>query len=382
MAGRRIISTEINVGQPLPWNVFDGDGVLLLRRGVVINSQHALNRLLEEGLYLNDKEAAGGMRQGPHAAPEPERPSALQLVMDARKQFAALLGEISVAKELDFPARIRRIALLVDLACQTHADVSIATVLLLQDGTYPARHHVDTAILADLMCRVMAIPDEQLQSIIAAALTMNASMYEVQDKLNDVKGPLNDKLRALIAAHPEQSEQRLRKLGVADELWLKCVAQHHECENGAGYPRKLSGCAIEPGAKIVGLADRFCAQVTSRHYRAMRAPGVVLREFYAEKGAELDPAVAATLIRVVGIYPPGTLVRLKNGEIAVVVAATDNADAPLACAVLGANGHAFTVPAMRKTIKADFKITEVLTIDKIDFPIRMTQIWGDAAKLA
>jgi HD-GYP domain-containing protein (c-di-GMP phosphodiesterase class II) len=380
MSGHRIITNEIHVGKPLPWNVFDAAGVLLLRRGVVITSQHTLDRLIEEGIYVDDKDAPRDSRSSNVPVADPEKPSALQLVLDARRMFGTLLNELgSVA---DFPARIRRIALLVDLACQTNADVAIATVLLLQEERYAVRHHVDTAIVADLLCRAMSAPEETTQAAIVVALTMNASMYEVQDKLNDVKGPLNDKLRALIAAHPEQSEQRLRKFGVTDELWLRCVAQHHECENGAGYPAHLAGEAIEQAAKIVSLADRYCAQVSVRHYHSARAPGVVLKELYAEKGAEINPMVAAYLVRVVGLYPPGTVVRLKNGEVAVVVAPTDNADTPLACAVLGANGQAFTVPAMRKTIKADYKITEVTTIDKIDFPIRMTQIWGEAAKLS
>ncbi|HEX8961636.1 MAG TPA: HD domain-containing phosphohydrolase [Rhodocyclaceae bacterium] len=375
----RIITNEIHVGKPLPWNVFDAGGVLLLRRGVVITSQHALDRLIEEGIYLDEQDSQGLGRSGPAAVAEPEKPSALQLVTDARRLFGTLLNELRSVS--DFPARIRRIALLVDLACQTNPEVALATILLLQDDSYAVRHHLNTAIMANLLCRAMALPDEQAQAVLAAALTMNASMYEVQDKLNDVKGPLNDKLRALIASHPEQSEQRLRQLGVADALWLRCVAQHHECENGAGYPGHLTGDAIEQGAKIIGLADRYCAQVSNRHYHPARAPGIVLKELYAEKGAEIDTTVAAHLVRVVGIYPPGTIVRLKNGEVAVVVAPTDNADSPLACAVLGANRIAFTVPAMRKTIKSDFKITEVMTLDKIDFPIQMSRIWGDAARI-
>lgn len=377
--GHRIISTEIGVGQPLPWNVFDSDGILLLRRGVTINSQHTLDRLLEEGIYLNDKEAQGGGRQDSVAAAAPEKPSALQLVNDARRQFGTLMNEINNTAKL--PSRIQRIALLVDLACQTNADVALGAMLLLQDASYTIRHHVDTAIVANLLCRAMSYPEDKAQLVIAAALTMNASMFEVQDKLNEVKGPLNDKLRALIAAHPQQSEQRLRKLGVMDDYWLRCVEQHHECQNGAGYPKGLSGDAIEQGAKIISLADRYCAQVSLRNHRPVRAPGVVLKELYAEKGAEIDPIIAAYLVRVVGLYPPGTIVKLHNGEVAIVVQPTDNADTPLACAVLMANGTPFTVAAMRKTIRSDFKIVEVMTIDKINFPIQMSRIWGEAAKL-
>lgn len=375
MATHRVIATEVRVGQPLPWNVFDAGGLLLLRRGVVIESQRALDRLIEDGMFLSEKDS----QQPAPPPPEPEKPSALQLLMDARRLFGFPLQDLAAVR--DFPARVRRIAQLVDMACETHADVSIATIMLLQDHSYTVRHHINTAIVSNLICRAMSMPEPQRHVTTAAALTMNVSMYEIQDKLNEVKGPLNDKLRGLIKVHPEQSEQRLRKLGVEDPLWLRCVAHHHECENGAGYPKGLSGDAIEQGAKIIALADRYCAQVSIRNYRSVRAPGIVLKDLYTEKGAEINPIVAAYLIRIVSIYPPGTIVRLRNGEIAVVVEPTESADAPNTYAVLGASGAAMAIPVLRRTSRDDFKIIDVLTLDKVDFPIQMSRLWGNAAKV-
>ncbi|MGE5469143.1 MAG: HD-GYP domain-containing protein [Ignavibacteria bacterium] len=375
MTAHRVIAGEIRVGHPLPWNVFDIKGTLLLRRGFVIDSQRALDRLIEDGMYLNEKDTP----PAPRPAPEPERASALQLLMDARRLFGQPIQDLNSVR--DFPARVRRIAQLVHAACETNADVAIATIMLLQEDSYTVRHHINTAVISNLLCRAMAMPEDMTKVITAAALTMNVSMYEVQDKLNDVKGPLSDKLRSLIAAHPEQSEQRLRKLGVEDKLWLRSVEHHHECENGAGYPKRLAGDDIEQGAKVVALADRYCAQVSVRNYRSTRAPGNVLKDIYLEKGAEINAIIAAFLIRIVSIYPPGTIVRLRNGEVAVVVEASESPDAPVAYAVLGTSGAALGVPAKRDTGRDDLKIIDVLTVDKVDFPIQMSRLWGSAARL-
>jgi HD-GYP domain-containing protein (c-di-GMP phosphodiesterase class II) len=372
----RVVASELSVGQPLPWNVFDADNVLLLRRGYVIESQHAIDRMIEEGIFLNEQDTEEYDFAAQDAAKK--KPSTLQYLTDARRLFGSAMA---AAGTQDFPARIQRIAQLVDLACQASADVAIASVLLLQDHGYMVRHHVDTAVIADLMGRAMSLPPDKILVMAAAALTMDLSMYEIQDKLNEVKGPLNDKLRGLIVSHPEQSAQRLRKLGVADEFWLRCVEHHHECENGAGHPKGLKGPDIEPCAKIIGLADRYCAEVSVRGYRATRPPSAALKDIYTEKGAEIDATVAAYLLRVVGLYPPGTIVRLHNGETAIVTEAADNADTPIACSVLGANGAALAVPVKRKTIREDFRIVDVLTVDKVDFPIQMSRLWGDEAKL-
>lgn len=376
MSGTRIIAKDIRVGQPLPWDVFDVNGLLLLRRGYVIDTQRALDRLLDDGLFVNED----ARRDQPAPPPVEEKPSALQYLIDARRLIGPPTQDLAAIR--DFPGRIQRVANLIDLACQAKPEVAIASILLMQDESYALRHPINTATLSNLIARAMALPSAQIRSLTAAALTMNVSMYEIQDQLHDVKGALNDRIKALIHAHPSHSEQRLRKFGVSDEYWLKCVEQHHEYHNGSGYPHGLAGDAIGAGAKVVGLADRYCARVSVRNYRPTQPPNVVLRDLYIEKGAEIDPLIAAYLLRVLGLYPPGTIVRLRNAEVAVVITPTDNAEAPIAYAVLGPSGAALAVPSVRKTVLEAYKIQDVLTRDKVDFPIQMSRLWGEDAKLA
>lgn len=375
MPGNRVAADDIKVGQPLPWNVFDANGTLLLRRGAVIDTQRALDRLLDDGLFLSDE-----TRREPPPAPRPEdKPSALQYLVDARRLCGPPPQDDAAIRA--FPGRIQRIAQLIDQACQARPEVAIASILLMQDESYAMRHPINTAILSNLVGRAVGLPASEIRSLTAAALTMNISMYEIQDQLHEVKAELNDRIRALIRAHPLHGEQRLRKYGVADDYWLKCVRQHHEHENGSGYPEGLAGAAIHTGAKIIGLADRYCARISIRKYRPPQPPDAVLRDLYIEKGAEIDATIAAYLLRVLGVYPPGTIVRLRNAEIAVVVAPTESADAPLAYAVLGQSGAALAVPLQRKTALDAYKIQDVLTLDKIDFPIQMSRLWGDDARL-
>lgn len=375
MPGNRVAASDIRVGHPLPWDVFDVNGKLLLRRGYVIDTKRALERLVDDGLFLSDDS-----RREPATAPAEDKPSALQYLVDARRLIGQPTQDLQAVR--DFPGRIQRVAQLIDLACQAKADVAIASILLLQDESYALRHHINTAILSNLIAHAMSLPAEQVQSLTAAALTMNVSMYEIQDQLHDVKGPLNERIRALIRAHPNHSAQRLRKFGVTDEYWLKCVEQHHEYDNGSGYPNGLTGADIDPGAKIIGLVDRYCARVSIRNYRPAQPSNLVLRDLYIEKGAAIDPVLAAYLIRILGLYPPGTIVRLRNSEVAVVVAPTDDVDTPIACAVLGPSGAALAVPSVRKTVLDAYRIEDVLTRDKVDFPIQMSRLWGRDATLA
>ncbi|HTH93713.1 MAG TPA: HD domain-containing phosphohydrolase [Rhodocyclaceae bacterium] len=374
----RISAGAIHVGEPVSQDILDADGVLLLRRGSRIDSQRVLDRLFEDGLFIKD--LGEGVGADKRILPT-EKSNALQLLLDARRLFNRAITNPKA--ELVFPVHIGRVAELVDQACETNADVSIATILLLQDISYAARHHINTAVICNLLCKAMSMPDHEARTITAAALTMNIGMYEVQDKLNEIKGELNPKLRGLIAAHPEQSVLRLKKLGVEDPVWLRCVEQHHECEDGSGYPNGLIGVAIEPGARVIALADRYCAQVSSRSYRAARAPGLALKALLEQQGEQINASVAAHLRRIVGLYPPGTIVRLKNNEVAVVKTPSPrNPDTPTAFAMISPKGEPLTEPLPRRTAMSDYKITDVLTIETIDFPIQMSRLWGDEASLA
>lgn len=372
----RIGPKDLRVGEPLPWDVYDVQGKLLLRRGEVVQSERALERFFESGLFLQQE--AFSVRAA--APPVEERPSALQPIMDARR----LLGDVFARnpEQIDeLPARVARLVELVRGACDANATVALASILLLQDTIYTVRHPIDVAIVTCVLGREMGLDDDAQASAIAAALTMNIGMYEVQEKVNAIAGPLNDKLMAMIRRHPQAGVERLAKLGVADERWLGWVRQHHEHNDGSGYPEGLVGEAIALPARIIGLADKYCATVSGRQYRGPQRPHTALRDLYLKQGQKIDITVAGTLIRVMGLYPPGTLVRLKTSEIGVVTGPGEGPDTPAVHAVIGRSGLALEVASHRKTHTAAQAIEDVLTIDKLSIPIRLTSIWGHHARV-
>ncbi|MEK7737727.1 MAG: metal-dependent phosphohydrolase, partial [Pseudomonadota bacterium] len=122
--------------------------------------------------------------------------------------------------------------------------------------------------------------------------------------------------------------------------------------------------------------------VSGRNYRRPQKPKVALRDLFVQKGQKFDVVVASTLIRVLGIYPVGTLVRLKTSEIGVVTGPGQGPDSPAVHVIIGRSGMQLEVASHRKTHLQDFAIEEVLTIDKLSAPIRMTALWGKDARVS
>ena len=276
---QRISQHELKVGQPLPWDAFDEHGVLLLHQGEAVPSQRAIDRLIECGLFAQKEE----VDPRAHTAGADEKPSALQCIVDARRTLATGFGQTSGSID-DFAGRMDRLNQSVRNACDTHATVCLASILLMQDTTYTARHPVDVAILAYLLAKELSLDEAAQQATVAAALTMNLGMIEVQEKIDTICGQLNEKLMSMIKKHPALGVERLMKLGIADEKWLALVQRHHENIDGSGYPAGLSGDAIEMGARIIGLVDRYCAMVSGRSYRPPLKPSTALRDIYTKQG--------------------------------------------------------------------------------------------------
>lgn len=376
MDKQRITLSELKVGEPVPWDAYSAEGALLLRRGQSVPSQQALERLVEEGLFLQGADAS---RRVEVSAAASEQPTAMQHLVDAQRSLAHLFGHGPEQCD-DFQQRMTRLIASVESVCAQNAALGISSILLTSDVGYTVKHPIDTAILACLLARELDLDEATRNATIGAALTMNIGMYEFQDKVDAIQGQFNEKLIAMIRQHPRLGVDRLKRAGIDDENWLDYVLQHHESLDGSGYPTGLRDQAISIGARIIAIADKYCAMVSRRAYHGPHKPHLAVRDLYVKLGQQLDNAIAATLIHVIGIYPIGTLVRLKSDEIGIVTGPGEGPDTPAVHVVIAKSGLFLEVASHRKTHRAEFAIDEVMTHEKLTTPIRMANLWGKEAR--
>ena len=237
----------------------------------------------------------------------------LNLVSSQLEQLLTGLSAYSDANRA-----LRLIAHEVSAATERAPEVAIACILLNQiAGRYAVRHCVDTAILACVLARAMGKPPLEVLTIAGAALTMNVGMMRQIENFQDKSSVLSSEERAMVLRHPGESAELLRLAGVSDEEWIVYVLQHHETDDGSGYPDGRRNGEIALNAKLIGLADRYCACVSARNYRRSMPPPLALSTLCAEAG--YDPVLTAQFSEQLGAFPPGTLVRLASGETGVVV---------------------------------------------------------------
>lgn len=366
----RVKTGDLVVGEALQWNAYDAHGNLLLHKGVVIESQSQLDALIARGMFLYGTERG----KEEEREPEVEELSPFDLIDGAQGSLERLLGRM--ADEADFPVRVLEVAAVVQQAVAKDVEAAMGSILLEGHPRYSIRHSMHAAVICEIIAKYQGRSDSERLPIIAAALTMNAAMHYLQDKLQTRKEPLDEKLRQEVHTHPERGVERLKAAGVTDPVWLDGVLHHHECLDGSGYPGGLRGEEISYGAKLIYLADIYDARISARDYRPARPPSLALKDIFLSRGKQVDATLAAILVKELGIYPPGTFLQLANGEIAVAVRRGSRPDAPVAQSVVGARNNVFTTAQRRNTALAEFAVKEVITQSRAGVKVNRNLLWG------
>lgn len=370
---RRGRTTDIGLGAPLRHALYDSRGHLLLRTGQLIETRQQFERLLEQGFLVDDDDAPGHAAwSGPAASPagEPLVPveAEPEPVFDAVREIARrlqLLHDHLLARTTSrfAPSLLRMVAELDGLATDD-ADAALASMHLYstEEGLGPRLVHA--AVLCHVFATALGMDAAQRRSTLAAALTYDVALTPIATTLNRQTGPLTAAQRQAVDSHPAEACELLQAAGIDDPLWLDAVMEHHERVDGSGYPRRLEGDVISLPGRVLGIVDSFSAMVRPRAYREAVLSRQALRDIFLQRSKSVDERLAHVFVKEIGMYPPGSLVRLANGETALVVRRGAQATHPEVRVVMYADGsRALTHPA-RDTHEAGMEIVEGVQVHR------------------
>jgi hypothetical protein len=277
--------------------------------------------------------------KGRRASPSAGSDSSMRLsrvVEDLREVLFHPLDTDGLSQRVDAIARDLRLIVALD------ADLALFEVHRYgsnQLGIYSVVHAVQCAMACGFVARRLGWPQESTASLVNAALTMNIAMTELQGTLatQTAPGGPTAKQAEAIAMHPARGAEMLRDAGVCDAAWLRAVEEHHERADGRGYPRGTH----EPSelATTLRYVDEFFAKISARASRPAMPLRRAARQLYADADGR---RIVDILISEFGLYPPGTYVRLANGDLGIVLRRGGRANTPLAIAF--ANRHGERLP--------------------------------------
>jgi hypothetical protein len=380
MAMVKMSRSLVHFGVPSMWEVRDAEGNLLLARGGVIEDDEQLAALMSHGAMVNPDEvkaaiaavaAAGGRPIEP--PPADARPVSLFGLWD--KLFWRLERAVKgINDEPGFPARLDELANNLAQLVERDADIGIF-LSVRQDqhrfAIYGLSHAVFTALICFLMSQRIGWPRERCITFVKAALTMNMSVFELQGRLAAQGVPMLAEQRVVLHDHPLKSAQMLRDVGVTDEEWLTAVEQHHEWTDGAGYPTKRT--EMSEMAKALKYADVFMAKISPRAIRHPLTVQEAARQLFKIDGGG---PMSMAIIKEFGIYPPGEFVKLKSGELAVVIRRTASANTPLAVSITDRSAVPVLNVVRRETARPEHAIVSLVADKSIVTRVPPERLYG------
>jgi putative nucleotidyltransferase with HDIG domain len=240
-----------------------------------------------------------------------------RLRKQARATVTAVFADARLGKAPDIEATRPVVAAIVDSVLRRKgAMLCLAHLKFKDDYTY--MHSMSVCALAAAVAHDLGMDLARCRSVGLAALLHDVGKSRVPLEVLNKPGKLTAAEWSLVRLHPRLGCELLKDSGFTDADGLDSCLHHHEKQDGTGYPQRLTGEAISLVARIVAACDVFDAMTTARPYKPAWDPALAIKEMAGWRG-HFDRHVLAAFIRVVGIYPVGSLVSLASGRLAVVV---------------------------------------------------------------
>jgi HD-GYP domain-containing protein (c-di-GMP phosphodiesterase class II) len=185
---------------------------------------------------------------------------------------------------------------------------------------YTFIHSFNVALLSGYLASRMHPGDSgYVEKIVLGALLHDMGKAKIPPEVLNKPGPLDTREFQIMQRHPMLGLTLALQSGIADQDILAVIGGHHEKWSGKGYPKKRKGLEIPEAARIAAVADVFDALTAKRVYKSPMSSRNAITIILKDAGIHFDTKVARELLVGLGLYPPGSIVRLSDGRCGIVV---------------------------------------------------------------
>ncbi len=183
---------------------------------------------------------------------------------------------------------------------------------------YQGQHAVNCAILGMGLARALEWEPSRTEISGMAGLVHDIGNLRVDQGLLHKSARLNADEFAELKQHTVHGQAMLLAEKHLPQELAAAALEHHERIDGRGYPEGKRGDGIHPLARLISIVDVYDAVTSDRPYRRARSHHDALSILWRGRGKKFDRLMVETFIRFMGWVSPGTLVRLSDGQAAVV----------------------------------------------------------------
>ena len=250
---------------------------------------------------------------------EKELVVAKEVYSAVEKGIQASLESVRTTGELD-PKPLTTAVGSMTRSIERNPDAMMLLFSIKQKGGEEFNRAVDTSIHMTTFGRFLQFPGERLEMLGLAGLLLDIGKTKLPDAILHKKDALTAEEYELTKAHVMHSVELIRAAPGLPKGLDEVVLQHHERQDGSGYPRGLKGRQITIDGAIAGLVNSYSALTSKRGYAEQESPSNALSKLHKVRGKLFHEALVEQFIQCIGIYPVGSTVELNTGEVGIVIA--------------------------------------------------------------
>jgi HD-GYP domain-containing protein (c-di-GMP phosphodiesterase class II) len=198
-------------------------------------------------------------------------------------------------------------------------DVLLWMSKLREKDRYTSEHSLNVGLLAISFGRHLGLLEEDLNKLGFAAMLHDVGKMHVPEEILNKTSPLDNDEFELMKRHTQFGRDILLAHqnifhGATDVAFC-----HHEALDGSGYPRKIKASGISEITRMVTLCDVYDAITSDKVYKKGCSSLEALKMLHENKGVKFDERLVTEFISCIGLYPPGSVVELVNGQVGIVI---------------------------------------------------------------
>lgn len=249
-----------------------------------------------------------------------------RLYQEARELQGKFIRQLKAGEPIDITPLAAVAEEMVDTMF-SHGDAMLCLARIRAKDAYLMEHSMNVAILLANFGRYLGLERGVLKELTLGGLLHDVGKIMTPDAVLNKPGKLTDEEFGVMREHVVHSHDILLATAGITPTMLEVAANHHERLDGSGYPRRLKGAELSLYTRMSGIVDVYDAVTADRVYKQGMQPTQAFRILLKGADHHFDRELVTRFIKCMGVYPVGTLVRLSNQRLAIVM--QRNAEEPL-----------------------------------------------------
>lgn len=241
----------------------------------------------------------------------------------SRDFVTRVFNDIASGREFDTAGVIQTVHSSVTSIMQ-NPDASIWLTRLTEKDDHAAQHSLNVTALSIILGKTLGFSKAELEKLGISALMHDIGKAQLPSQLVNKIGVIRDDELLQMRKHTFLGAKILSESTKIPSVAVKVALCHHERIDGKGYPKGLEKDDIPLFARIVSIADAYDWMTSSsRNGAECMSQTEAIGELYKERGKQFDEELVVSFIDGIGVFPPGSLVEMTNGEVGIVLSTTN-----------------------------------------------------------